>query len=117
MQEGNALFQISPALPYTSTDTPCRVNQIGSCIRSKRSSLKRWCKSTAHVSISIFRIPTEAASDIFQATKLDAIVSGQTSVKAPEKEAFDKYLPADVKIVSVHSLHGPSVSPIGQPLV
>ncbi|KAI0780502.1 Prephenate dehydrogenase [Trametes elegans] len=50
-------------------------------------------------------------------TKVGAIVSGQTSVKAPEKAAFEKYLPEDVQIVSCHSLHGPSVSPVGQPLV
>ncbi|KLO10768.1 Prephenate dehydrogenase [Schizopora paradoxa] len=50
-------------------------------------------------------------------TKLGAIVAGQTSVKAPEREAFEKYLPEDVHIVSVHSLHGPTVSPLGQPLV
>jgi prephenate dehydrogenase (NADP+) len=46
-----------------------------------------------------------------------AVVAGQTSVKAPEKAAFEKYLPDDVHIVSCHSLHGPTVSPIGQPLV
>lgn len=51
------------------------------------------------------------------ATKMGAIVAGQTSVKAPEKEAFEKYLPKDVQIVSLHSLHGPGVSPEGQPLV
>jgi len=51
------------------------------------------------------------------ATKVHAIVAGQTSVKAPEKAAFEKYLPKDVHIVSCHSLHGPSVSPQGQPLV
>jgi prephenate dehydrogenase (NADP+) len=51
------------------------------------------------------------------ATKFGAVVSGQTSVKAPERAAFEKHLPADVYIISVHSLHGPSVSPEGQPLV
>ncbi|KAF2865980.1 prephenate dehydrogenase [Massariosphaeria phaeospora] len=51
------------------------------------------------------------------ATKLGAIVGGQTSCKAPEIEAFDKHLPSDVSIVSCHSLHGPGVDPKGQPLV
>lgn len=51
------------------------------------------------------------------ATKMNSIVSGQTSVKAPEKAAFEKYLPADVHIVSIHSLHGPTVTTEGQPLV
>lgn len=48
---------------------------------------------------------------------MHAIVAGQTSVKAPEKAAFEKYLPEDVHIVSCHSLHGPTVNPVGQPLV
>jgi prephenate dehydrogenase len=48
---------------------------------------------------------------------MGATVAGQTSVKAPEKEAFEKYLPKDVDIVSVHSLHGPTVTTEGQPLV
>ncbi|TRM69097.1 Prephenate dehydrogenase [Schizophyllum amplum] len=50
-------------------------------------------------------------------TKLGAIVAGQTSVKAPEKAAFEKHLPPDVYIVSCHSLHGPTVSTADQPLV
>lgn len=51
------------------------------------------------------------------ATKMGAIVGGQTSCKAPEIAAFEKHLPADVDIVSCHSLHGPNVDPKGQPLV
>ncbi|KAI9223683.1 hypothetical protein BC828DRAFT_375294 [Blastocladiella britannica] len=50
-------------------------------------------------------------------TKLNAIVSGQTSVKAPEVAAFEQHLPDDVHIIPVHSMHGPNVSPVGQPLV
>lgn len=50
-------------------------------------------------------------------TKIGATVAGQTSVKAPEKEAFERWLPEDVGIVSVHSLHGPAVTTEGQPLV
>nr|ODN98940.1 prephenate dehydrogenase (NADP+) [Cryptococcus depauperatus CBS 7855] len=50
-------------------------------------------------------------------TRLGAVVAGQTSVKAPEKEAFEKWLPKDVGITSVHSLHGPSVTTEGQPLI
>ena len=46
-----------------------------------------------------------------------AVVAGQTSVKAPEKVAFEKFLPEDVHIISCHSLHGPTVNPVGQPLV
>lgn len=52
-----------------------------------------------------------------KATKVGAIVGGQTSCKAPELAAFEKHLPQDVEIVSCHSLHGPQVNPKGQPLV
>lgn len=51
------------------------------------------------------------------ATKVGAVVGGQTSCKAPEIAAFEKHLPSDTQIVSCHSLHGPGVDPRGQPLV
>lgn len=50
-------------------------------------------------------------------TKVGAVVGGQTSCKSPEIAAFEKHLPEDVEIVSVHSLHGPRVDSTGQPLV
>ncbi|KAI4249228.1 MAG: hypothetical protein L6R40_000686 [Gallowayella cf. fulva] len=52
-----------------------------------------------------------------RATKKGAIVGGQTSCKAPEIAAFERHLPADIEIVSCHSLHGPNVDPKDQPLV
>lgn len=51
------------------------------------------------------------------ATKVNAIVGGQTSCKSPEIRSFEKHLPSDIEIVSVHSLHGPRVDTTGQPLV
>jgi len=54
---------------------------------------------------------------MYSATKMGAIVGGQTSCKAPEIAAFEAHLPQDVDIVSCHSLHGPGVNPKGQPLV
>jgi len=56
-------------------------------------------------------------TDRLIATKLGAIVGGQTSVKAPEIAAFEKHLPEDVYIITCHSMHGPTVSSRGQPLV
>ncbi|CDO95198.1 unnamed protein product [Kluyveromyces dobzhanskii CBS 2104] len=50
-------------------------------------------------------------------SKVGSIVGGQTSCKNSEIMAFEKYLPADCDIVSVHSLHGPKVDTEGQPLV
>ncbi|KJE94049.1 prephenate dehydrogenase [Capsaspora owczarzaki ATCC 30864] len=51
------------------------------------------------------------------ATRVGAIVAGQTSVKAPEIAAFERHLPSDAHIVTCHSLHGPRVSPRGQTMV
>lgn len=59
----------------------------------------------------------EAVAACGPATKLGAIVGGQTSVKTPEIAAFEKYLPNDAHIVTCHSLHGPSVPPAGHGLV
>ena len=50
-------------------------------------------------------------------SKVGAIVGGQTSCKRPEIMAFEKHLPEDIKIITVHSLHGPKVNTEGQPLV
>lgn len=44
------------------------------------------------------------------------IVAGQTSVKSPEIEAFEKYLPSNVFIVTIHALHGPGFDPDQQKL-
>lgn len=52
-----------------------------------------------------------------RASKVGAIVGGQTSCKNPEIKALEKHLPEDCEIVSVHSLHGPKVDTEGQPLV
>ncbi|MEZ2336524.1 NAD(P)-binding domain-containing protein [Mucilaginibacter sp. RCC_168] len=50
-------------------------------------------------------------------TKYGAIVAGQTSVKHPEIALFEKYLPADVQIVTFHGMHGPGFEPAGQTLI
>lgn len=47
-------------------------------------------------------------------TKTGSIVGGQTSVKHPEIAAFEKYLPSDVHIITMHPLHGPGFDPSGQ---
>ncbi|EER40236.1 prephenate dehydrogenase [Histoplasma capsulatum H143] len=69
----------------------------------------------------IYSVEAEAIDKIVAeygpSTKVGAIVGGQTSCKAPELAAFDKYLPDDVEIISCHSLHGPNVNPKGHPLV
>lgn len=49
-------------------------------------------------------------------SKFGAILGGQTLCKEPEVEAFRQYSPPDTKIITLHSLHGPNVNPVGQPL-
>jgi len=49
--------------------------------------------------------------------KAGCIVAGQTSVKYPEIQAFEKYLPANVFIVTMHAFHGPGFEPDQQKLV
>lgn len=50
-------------------------------------------------------------------TKKGAIVTGMTSVKTPEVEAFERYLPKETQIVITHSLHGPGFKTKGQKLI
>ena len=56
----------------------------------------------------------KAAAIYGPATKKNAIVSSGTSVMTPAVEAFEKYMPKDVKIINWHWLFGPSISPKGQ---
>ena len=76
----------------------------------------KWSQSTVLVRLQNFLFVVSLLISL-EATKMYAVVAGQTSVKAPEKAAFEKYLPEDVHIVSCHFLHGPAVNPVGQPLV
>lgn len=68
----------------------------------------------------IYSVPAviigKAVEEYGRATKIGAVVAGQTSVKTPEIEAFEKYLPEDVHIVTCHSMHGPNIDTKGQPL-
>ncbi|KAK9480442.1 hypothetical protein V1514DRAFT_346148 [Lipomyces japonicus] len=91
----------------------------------KDNSLVTILEDGSHVSrVSDYIIYSVEAANIdaivklyAPSTKVGAIVGGQTSCKAPEIAAFEKYLPPDVQIVSCHSLHGPNVDTRGQPLV
>jgi prephenate dehydrogenase (NADP+) len=89
------------------------VAQFGPC----PSNASRCCLGAGSVAqLPSLTYPPAATLDP-TATKVGAVVAGQTSVKAPEKQAFEAHLPEDCHIVSLHSLHGPTVSPEGQPLV
>lgn len=69
----------------------------------------------------IFCVEAEFIGSVVQtyanSIKYGAVVSGQTSVKSPEIDAFEKYLSADIQIVTCHSLHGPAFETEGQTLI
>lgn len=71
--------------------------------------------------VIIYAVEAEKIHDVLcqygASTKFGAVVGGQTSIKHPEIAAFEKYLPADVHIVTCHSLHGPAFDPAGQTLI
>ncbi|KAG9318958.1 prephenate dehydrogenase [Chiua virens] len=104
-KDGHSVSRISDFIMYSVEAEYINrvVQQYGPCMYflSKRTTA---CQSLTTLPLSL-------------ATKVGAVVSGQTSVKAPEKAAFEEHLPGDVHIVSIHSLHGPSVSPASQPFV
>lgn len=66
----------------------------------------------------MYAVETENIDEVVRlagpSTKFGAIVTGQTSVKTPEINAFEKHLPKDVQILGSHALFGPSISPQGQ---
>lgn len=68
--------------------------------------------------VIMYAVETERIHEVARvagpSTKFGAIVTGQTSVKTPEINAFEKYLPQDAQIVGSHALFGPSISPEGQ---
>jgi prephenate dehydrogenase (NADP+) len=79
-------------------------------------------KEVAQVSdLVIYSVEAEKIGKIIAETaiyiKPGTIVAGQTSVKTPEIEAFEKYLPTAVQIVTFHGMHGPGFEPQGQTLI
>ncbi|MCO5945969.1 prephenate dehydrogenase [Mucilaginibacter flavidus] len=59
----------------------------------------------------------QVVGEFGSSTKYGAIVAGQTSVKTPEINTFEKYLPADAQIITFHGMHGPGFKPKGQKLI
>jgi prephenate dehydrogenase (NADP+) len=76
---------------------------------ARRAGFLLFSVETANIS----QVVASVAHEIRPGT----IVAGQTSVKHPEIEAFEKYLPAGVHVFTCHSLHGPSFSTAGQKLI
>ncbi len=60
---------------------------------------------------------SEVVANTAYAIKAGAIVTGMTSVKAPEVAAFEKYISPETQIILTHSLHGPGFETKGQKLI
>ena len=73
---------------------------------------------SANSDMIIYSVPAFQIGKIVReyapSTKFEAIIAGQTSVKAPEIAAFDAYLPGN-PVVTAHSMHGP-MDPTGRNL-
>lgn len=67
-------------------------------------------------SVEAEKLP-QVVAECGSSTKYGAIVAGQTSVKTPEINAFEKHLPADAQIITFHGMHGPGFKPKGQTLI
>ncbi|QQL48539.1 prephenate dehydrogenase [Mucilaginibacter ginkgonis] len=52
-----------------------------------------------------------------KAIRANTIVAGQTSVKQPEINIFERYLETDTPIITFHAMHGPGFEPRGQKLI
>src|SRR4051794_32626418 len=103
---------------FSATDTSSPVPAITLSTVSRRRALARSSRSLVPVRDDPLDCRPASFSCIPRvATRLGAIVGGQTSCKDPEIKAFEEHLPSDVDIVSCHSLHGPNLDPRGQPLV
>lgn len=73
---------------------------------SRRSDLILYCVEAEKIA--------KVVEEYAKSTKYGAIVGGQTSVKFPEIEAFERFLPKDASIVTCHALHGPGFETEGQ---
>ena len=102
-------------LPERRQELEVSLHPFGITILTDGKEVSRRCD------IIIYSVEAERIAQVVQlygpSTKYGAIVAGQTSVKHPEIEAFEKFLPSDVHIITCHSLHGPGFEPAGQKLI
>lgn len=102
-------------LPGRREELEAALGPLGIRIAEDGNEVSRRCD------VIFYSVEAEKIRSVVQqfggATRYGAIVAGQTSVKHPEIAAFEEFLPADVNIITVHSLHGPGVDPQGQKLI
>ena len=103
-------------------DLPERFDLLKNAFQGTSVSIMKDAKSVARqADFLLYAVEAAKIREVVAATadsvKFGAIISGQTSVKTPEIEAFESCLPADVHIFTCHSLHGPAFGTEGQKLV
>ncbi len=104
------------------TDVASRLKELEQMLKGSGIELLADGHAVARCSdLIIYAVEAERIGTVVKqyaaSTKYGAVVCGQTSVKTPEIQAFEAYLPPEVPIVLCHSLHGPAFSTEGQNLI
>lgn len=103
-------------------DLPLNYENLRKSFEGSRVSILKDATVVAeNADFLLFSVETaniaQVVASVARSVKKGTIVAGQTSVKYPEIQAFEKYLNKDVNIFTCHSLHGPSFSTAGQKLI
>ncbi len=102
-------------LPYRTEELLVILEPLGIQLITDGKKISRECD------VIFYSVEAEKIAEVVRqygpSTKYGAIVGGQTSVKHPEIEAFEKYLPKNINIITCHSLHGPAFQPKGQKII
>src|SRR6201996_3245336 len=102
-------------LPANRNKLEEELSPFGIKILESGKDVSRLCDLIIY-SVEAEKLP-QVVGECGSSTKYGAIVAGQTSVKTPEIQTFEKYLPADAQIMTFHAMHGPGFEPKGQKLI
>lgn len=105
-----------------ATDLPEKINELNQTYKGTGIKIVPDSKMVAqYADILLFCVEATKIDTVVKSVANDikdtTIVGAQTSIKAPEIAAFEKYLSPKVPIITIHSLHGPHVNPIGQTMI
>lgn len=109
-------------LPVYGCDLPEKQEALQAELQVKNITvLKDGIEVSKLADFVFYAVEAEKIGEVVAAcaffTKPDALVTGMTSVKTPEIDAFEKYLPKETSLLITHSLHGPGFRTEGQKLI